>query len=115
MVKRETQYRTRGDRPIYSENGQFYFTRNNGVTWRRLPDTSRYFSLVWDPLDPNNNIAYANLLNEGSIANLKARYNRAARTIQRVERGRASRKRTVLRRTIFGQLPNNLLRNIFRR
>ena len=103
MVKRVTQYRTRGDRPIYSENGEFYYTRNNGATWRRLSNTSRYYALLWDPYNPNNNIAYANLNNQGSIANLKRNYNRAARTIQRVVRNRRVRKAaTTIQRHVRG-------------
>lgn len=114
MVKRMTQYRTAGDRPIYSENGQFYYTRNNGLNWRRLANTSQYYTLLWNPNDPNNNITYANLSSEGHIGNLKRQRNRAARTIQRVERGRASRKRTAVRRTWLNNLPNNLLRRILK-
>jgi len=98
MVKRVTRYRTRGDRPIYSENGQFYYTRNNGATWRRLSNNSQYYTL-----SGNNNDPDANLFSEGFIANLKRNYNRAARTIQRVIRNRRVRKAaTTIQRHVRG-------------
>jgi len=98
-----TQFRTRGDRPIYSENGQFYYTQNNGMTWRRIPDSARYFTLLWNRNNPNNNIAFSNLFNEGTIANLKRNYNRAARTIQGVVRNRRVRKAaTTIQRHVRG-------------
>lgn len=103
MVKRMTQYRTQGDRPIYSENGEFYYTRNNGATWRRLINNARYYTLLWDPNDPNNSINRANLNNQGSIANLKANFNWAARTIQRVARERRTRRAaTTIQRHVRG-------------
>lgn len=113
MVKRVTRYLTGAARPIYSENGQFYVTRNNGATWRRQGNDIRYYTWAWQP--NNGNYNQVNLLHHGTIGNLKRNYNRSARTIQRVERGRASRKRTALGRTIFGRLPNNLFRSVFRR
>lgn len=91
MVKRITQYLTKSSRPIYSENGNFYYKLNNGTTWRRLLNTAPIFS--WEsraPLpNPYNNV---NLNYEGTIANLKANYNWAARTIQKVVRNRRKRK-----------------------
>jgi len=113
MVKRVTRYLSGSGRPIYSENGQFYYTRNNGETWRRLANASRYYTWSWEP--NNGNYNNVNLNHQGTIANLKANFNRASRTLQRVERGRASRKRTAFGRTIFGRLPNNLFSSIFRR
>lgn len=105
-----TQYLTIAARPIYSENGQFYVTRDGGATWRRQGDSIKYYSWGWEP--NNGNYNNVNLFHHGTIGNLKRNYNRAARTIQRVERGRASRKRTAIRKTVFGNLPNNLLRRI---
>jgi hypothetical protein len=103
MVKRVTQYRTRGDRPIYSENGQFYYRRNNDATWRRLSNNSQYYTLLWNRNNPNNNIANANLSSEGYIANLKRNYNRAARTIQKAVRNRRVRRAaTTIQRHVRG-------------
>ena len=103
MVKRITQYRTGSNRPIYSENGQFYYTRNNGATWRRLSNTAQYYTLLWNSNNPNNNIAYANLSSEGYIANLKRNYNRAARTIQKAVRTRRVRRAaTTIQRHVRG-------------
>ena len=100
MVKRMTQYRTGSNRPIYSENGQFYYTRNNGATWRRLGNTAQYYVLLWNS---NNNIANANLSSEGYIANLKRNYNRAARTIQKaVRKRRVRRAATTIQRHVRG-------------
>ena len=44
----------------------------------------------------------------------RPRRNQAARTLQRFERGRQSRRRTALARTPFGRLPNNVLNSIFK-
>ena len=108
MVKRRTNFVTIRRRPIYSENGQYYYTRNGGITWRRLSNNDPYFSFAWESNNGN-----ANLEHEGFISSLKRRRNQAARTIQRIERGRASRKRTAFGRSIFGSLSNNLIRRMF--
>lgn len=98
-----TQFRTRGNRPIYSENGQFYYTRNNGRTWTRLMNKSPYYILLWNRNNPNNNIEFANLNQQGNIKNLKAQFNRAARTIQRVIRERRTRRAaTTIQRHVRG-------------
>jgi hypothetical protein len=100
MVKVQTQYLTRAGRPFYYENGEFYLQRFNGTGWRRASNEMGYFR--------NNNYL-------GSILGLKRRRNRAARTIQRFERGRASRKRTAFAHSAFGRaLPNNLVQRILR-
>jgi len=110
MVKRVTQYVNGFGQPIYSENGEFYSRQNNRAPWRRLPNYAHYH--VWWEAN-NRNHANLNLNIVGYIANLKAEYNWAARIIQKIERGRASRKRTAFKRSIFDRLPNNLRRNIF--
>jgi hypothetical protein len=102
MVKRLTQYLTIAARPIYSENGQFYVTRNNGATWRRQGNSIKYYTWGWEP---NNNGSYnnVNLFHHGNIANLKRNYNRAARTIQRVARERRARRAaTTIQRHVRG-------------
>jgi hypothetical protein len=101
MVKRATQYINAQDRPIYSENGQFYYTRNNGATWRQLANASHYYTWAWIP--NNGNYNNVNLNNHGTIANLKRNYNRAARTIQRVVRNRRVRRAaTTIQRHVRG-------------
>lgn len=99
MEKRRTQYYTVWDHPIYSENGHFYYTRNNGVTWRRLPNNAQYYSVLGRYNDPTATLKLA-----GLIANLKRNYNRAARTIQRVVRKRRKAATTIQRRVRGMQL-----------
>ena len=102
MVKRQTQYLTAMAQPIYSELGQFYTHHSNG--WRRL--SNDWLAFTWS--QPNN------LNYKGTVGNIKR--NRAARTIQRIERGRASRKRTAFAHSAFGRaLPANLVRKILKR
>ena len=106
---RLTRYLTRVGNPIYLHNGEFYYSFHDAMPFRRLQNNAPVYVPA---VAPNNNV---NLNYQGRVSNLKKTYNKAARTIQRVERGRASRKRTALRRTIFGRLPNNIFRSIFRR
>jgi hypothetical protein len=102
MVKRLTQYLTIAARPIYSENGQFYVTRNNGATWRRQGNSIKYYTWGWEPNVPGN-YNNVNLFHHGNIGNLKRNYNRAARTIQRVVRNRRVRKAaTTIQRHVRG-------------
>jgi hypothetical protein len=115
MVKRQTQYLTAAARPFYSENGEFYVRRRDNTGWTRAPNHWQLYTWAWEP-EPNNvNRLNVNLFGEGTVGNIKRRRNRAARTIQRIERGRANRKRTAFARTPFGRLPNNLVRKIFGR
>jgi hypothetical protein len=101
MVKRATQYINAQDRPIYSENGQFYVTRNNGTTWRRLANASHYYTWAWIP--NNGNYNEVNLLHHGTVANLKTKFNQAARTIQRVARNRRQKRAaTTIQRHVRG-------------
>lgn len=114
MVKRNTGFLTRAARPIYSENGEFYVTRHNGTGWYRVPNTWTYYTWAWEP--NNGNYNNVNLFHEGYIGTLKRQRNQAARTIQRIARGRAARKRVAFARTPFGRaLPNNLVKTIFGR
>jgi hypothetical protein len=102
MVKRLTQYLTISARPIYSENGQFYVTRNNGATWRRQGNSIKYYTWGWEPNVPGN-YNNVNLFGHGNIADLKRNYNRAARTIQRVARERRARRAaTTIQRHVRG-------------
>lgn len=111
MVKHLTHYITRAAIPIYSEGGQFYVHYENRG-WRILPDYRQAYTWGWEP-EPNNvNRLNVNLFGEGTIGNLKRRRNRAARTIQRFERGRAARRSTAVRRTPVARLPNNILRRL---
>ena len=101
MVKRATQYLTGAARPIYSENGQFYNTFNNGATWRRLGNAIRYYTWAWQP--NNGNYNNVNLYHHGTVANLKKKFNQAARTIQRVTRARRTRRAaTTIQRHVRG-------------
>ena len=114
MVKRNTGFLTRAARPIYSENGEFYVRRHNNTGWYRVPNTWAYFT--WTHHPNNGNYNNVNLFHEGYVGTLKRRRNQAARTIQRFERGRASRKRTAFAHSAFGRaLPANLVRRILRR
>ena len=101
MVKRVTKYMTRAARPVYSENGEFYYTRNNGATWRRLTNTAQVFTWAWEP--NNGNYNNVELFGEGTVANLKRNYNWAARTIQKAVRNRRVRKAaTTIQRHVRG-------------
>ena len=113
MVKVQTQYLTRAGRPFYYENGEYYVQRFNGTGWRRASNAMAYFR----PLRNTNVANYNNTLYYlGSILGLKRRRNRAARTIQRFERGRASRQRTAFAHSAFGRaLPANLVSRILKR
>lgn len=113
MVKRVTQYITAAARPFYSEGGEFYVRRHNNTGWTRVPNHWTAYTWAWEP--NNGNYNNVNLSVEGTIGNLKRRRNTAARTIQRIERGRASRRRTAFSQSIFGSLSNNLVRKIFGR
>jgi hypothetical protein len=93
---------TQAARPIYSENGQFYYTRNNGATWRRLANTAEFFTWAWEPNVPGN-YNNVNLFGEGTVANLKRNYNWAARTIQKAVRNRRTRRAaTTIQRRVRG-------------
>ena len=101
MVKRVTQYLNVHARPIHSENGQFYITRDAGTTWNRLANTSYYYTWAWTP--NNGNYNNVNLYRHGRVANLKAKFNQAARTIQRVTRARRTqRAATTIQRHVRG-------------
>jgi hypothetical protein len=99
MTKRRTQYYTAWDLPIYSENGEFYYTQNNGATWRQLQNMSHYYSVLGRYNDPTASLKW-----KGYIRNLKGNYNRAARTIQRVVRKRRKAATTIQRRVRGVQL-----------
>ena len=88
MVKRKTRYVTRTGRPIYSENGDFYFSQNNGVSWRRLPNTAPVHTWSWIP--NNGNYTNVNINNAGYVSNLK-RNNKVAK-IQSLWRGYKARQ-----------------------
>lgn len=101
MVKRMTKWLNSHARPIYHEHGQFYITRTNGATWQQLGNTMRYYTWSWEP--NNGNYNQVNLNQHGTIANLKANFNRAARTIQRVARARRTRRAaTTIQRHVRG-------------
>ena len=85
MVKRATRYVTRTGRPIYSENGQYYYSQNNGVTWRRLPNAAPVHTWSWIP--NNGNYTNVNTNHVGYVSNLKA-----ARKIQALWRGYRARQ-----------------------
>jgi hypothetical protein len=101
----KTHFLTSRARSIYSDGRDFYVQREHG--WRRLPNSQQVYTWVWEP--NNGNYTNVNLFGEGSVSHLKRLRNRAARTIQRIERGRASRKRTAFAQTPFGLLPNNVI------
>ena len=85
MVKRVTSFITRTGRPIYSENGQYYYSQNNGVTWRRLPNAAPVHTWSWKP--NNGNYTNVNTNHVGYVSNLKA-----ARKIQALWRGYRARQ-----------------------